>query len=123
MVRVPASVVERGSGRLVLQLPASADVRSFTALLQREYPNLELVAQRERERSTVDTGPAAGLLSELTERQGHSLAAAHHAGYFRWPRESTAEEVAAVLDIAAPTLHGHIRKGEQALFASLFDSE
>jgi len=50
------------------------------------------------------------------------LEVAYRSGYFAWPRERTAEDVADLLDVAAPTLHAHLRKAEGALFERLFDS-
>lgn len=119
---VTGAVTTDGTGNVTVELPAGADVRSVTGLILREFPSLGLAAQRERDRSMDGTAPATGLLSDLTERQRHSLRASYHAGYFHWPRESTAEEVAESLDVAAPTLHGHIRKAERAIFAALFES-
>ncbi|NHN40809.1 GAF domain-containing protein [Halorubellus sp. JP-L1] len=119
---VTGEVATDGAGYVTVELPAGADVRSVTGLIRREHPTLELAARRERDRSMDDTAPADGPLSELTDRQRQSLRAAYHAGYFRWPRESTAEEVADSLDVAAPTLHGHIRKAERAVFDALFES-
>jgi predicted DNA binding protein len=39
------------------------------------------------------------------------------AGYFEWPREITADELAAELDISRATLLEHLRKGQSKLLA------
>lgn len=70
----------------------------------------------------ADSIPEEGIKA-LTDRQQEALEAAYRAGYFDWPRESTAEEVADVLDISPPTLHAHLRKAEGQLFADLIDQE
>nr|WP_283102384.1 helix-turn-helix domain-containing protein [Haloplanus sp. XH21] len=57
----------------------------------------------------------------VRRRQREVFETAFWAGYFQWPRTSTAEEVAAALDIAPPTLHAHLRKAEHRLLASLFE--
>jgi predicted DNA binding protein len=57
----------------------------------------------------------------MTDRQQEALEAAFRAGYYDWPRESTAEEVADSLDIASPTLHGHLRKAENQMLRSFFE--
>ncbi len=44
-------------------------------------------------------------------------------GYYDWPRGSSAEELAATLDISAPTLHYRLRKAHDAVIGSLFDSD
>lgn len=117
---VERAVGDGGRGRVVVEVPSSADVRRVVERVRTAY-DAELVARRE-----LDRGVAAGelpgdLLDELTDRQLEVLRGAYRAGYFEWPRGSTAEEVAASLDITAPTLHGHLRKAEQAIFRALFE--
>ncbi len=48
---------------------------------------------------------------------------AYRAGHFRRPRDSIGEEVAETLDISAPTLHGHLRKAEDAILGELFETD
>jgi predicted DNA binding protein len=61
------------------------------------------------------------MLDELTDRQHEVLEAAYRAGYYAWPRESTAEEVAAALDLTGPAFRGHLRKAEYAMLSELFE--
>ncbi|MCU4802782.1 helix-turn-helix domain-containing protein [Halobacteria archaeon HArc-gm2] len=105
-----------------VEVPADANVRALTDHLDRQYPDAVVVAKRER------TGPLeepAGIrdagLAGLTDRQREVIEAAYRAGYFNWPRDSTAEDVADSLDITAPTLHAHLRKAEGSLLTDLFD--
>jgi PAS domain S-box-containing protein len=107
---------------LSVEAPAGANVRAVVSHVQREFPTAELVATRERDRDITTVGRPGGLASELTDRQREALEAAYRAGYFAWPRESTAEEVAASLGLASSTLHGHLRKAEHQLLAELFDA-
>lgn len=67
------------------------------------------------------TSPLDELDVGLTERQDEVIETAHYAGYFAWPRESTAEEVAAAMEITPPTLHHHLRKGVQKIVAAFVD--
>ncbi|MEF8778108.1 MAG: helix-turn-helix domain-containing protein, partial [Natronomonas sp.] len=46
---------------------------------------------------------------------------AYFAGYFDWPRGSTAEEGADSMGVSSPTLHNHLRKAERKLLSSFFD--
>ncbi|MFC7027627.1 helix-turn-helix domain-containing protein [Halomicroarcula sp. GCM10025710] len=46
----------------------------------------------------------------MTDRQAEILRAAYLAGYYAWPRDTTAEELAESLDISSPTLHQHLRR-------------
>ncbi|MFB6179449.1 MAG: helix-turn-helix domain-containing protein [Halorientalis sp.] len=42
-------------------------------------------------------------------------------GYFDWPRDSTAEDIADSLDISSPTLHQHLRHAQRKLLAAYLD--
>ena len=48
---------------------------------------------------------------------------AYHAGYFEWPRGSTAEELADSMDVSSPTLHNHLRRAQQKLLSAFFDEQ
>lgn len=117
-----ASVGPRTS-RLVVEAPPAADVRDVVGALRRQVPEAEFVARRDRERATTTADRPEGPLGDATDRQRETLEAAYRAGYFAWPRESTAEEVAATLDLDPSTLHGHLRKGEATILAALFDGD
>jgi predicted DNA binding protein len=39
----------------------------------------------------------------------------------KWPRESTAEDVADLLNTSRPTLHAHLRTAEQELLSTFLD--
>ncbi len=110
-----------GRVRLLVDLPQDVDVRAFVRAVRRNYPTLEPVARRERERPARTVGGfRARLVEELTDRQRHALEAAHYAGFFEWPRESTGEEVARSLGVSQPTFNRHFRAAQRKLFALLF---
>jgi len=113
-----------GTARITAELPATADVRSLVRAVTAEFDGMELLAQRER-RGTGDGGDpsryATDLLDLLTDRQRAVLETAYRSGYFEWPRDRTAEEVADSLDIASPTLHNHLRLAQAELFGALFE--
>lgn len=113
---------EDGRASAVLEIASETDSRALVDRVDQQFPDTWVVAKRERERP-VDRADALTDhdLERLTDRQAEALEAAYRAGYFGWPRDSTAEEVAAALDISAPTLHAHLRKAEASLFAELFD--
>jgi predicted DNA binding protein len=81
------------------------------------------VSTRERDREITTVGRPGGVLDELTDRQREVLEAAYQAGYFAWPRESTAEEVADALGLSSPTVHGHLRKAEVVILSALLDDQ
>lgn len=99
--------VESGRGRLVVTFPSAKLVSEFTRLFTSEYEGVELLARREHRDQSSGDGTA-----ELTDRQREAMIVAHERGFYDWPRESTAEEIADSLDIAAPTFLEHLRRAE-----------
>ena len=111
--RIVTGYAEGGEGRLVVQLPPSADVRAVVETLDSRY-GAQLLARREHARETEPRG----WLDALTDRQQTVLETAFHAGYFDSPRANTGGEVAESLDISTPTLHEHLRAAERKLMAA-----
>ena len=114
---VRSATAADGSCRLVAEVAPEADVRAVVERLREAFPETELLAKREVEPTEETALPDE---ADLTERQREALEAAYRAGYFEWPRDSTAEDVAESLDIASPTLHGHLRKAEHRLVETFF---
>jgi PAS domain-containing protein len=107
-----------GSCRLTAEVSPDTNVRAAVGRVTDSFPDTELVAKREVD-PTDDTALPDAV--DITDRQQEALEAAYRAGYFSWPRESTAEEVADSLDITAATLHGHLRKAEGRLVETFFE--
>lgn len=63
---------------------------------------------------------ARTLRDELTEKQQEAIVAGMAQGYFEYPRESTADEVAADLGISASSFTSRIRRGQRKLVESVF---
>jgi len=116
---VTSATVDATDDRFVVEAPGTTDVRDVVEHVRNELPDAELVATGERDCEIDTVGRPGGVLDDLTERQHEVLEAAYRAGCYAWPRESTAEEVAADLDLTRPTLHGHLRKAERALLSRL----
>jgi len=108
-----------GCCRLVAEVSPEANVRAVVERLEEAFPETELTAKREVEPTE---GSALPDEADLTDRQREALEAAYRAGYFEWPRDSTAEEVAESLGVASPTLHGHLRKAEHRLVDTFFEN-
>ena len=109
-----------GTGQIVVDLPPDGDLRRMADAVSREY-NAEVVAKRERERSVTTAREFSDTLAErLTERQQTVLRTAYLADYFESPRGSTAEEVAATLDITGSTLLHHLRASQRKLLDAFF---
>ncbi|WP_290819012.1 bacterio-opsin activator domain-containing protein [Halovivax sp.] len=130
---LPAILVERGAvvrrfcaegGRVELELDLSdgQSARSLYDALSRRYHAVELVRYRERERVPRTPRDVADRIeSELTARQLTALQTAYHAGYYRWPREISGEELAASMDISRSTFHQHLRAAERRVLDELFE--
>lgn len=113
-----------GAARFHAEVASDTAVRGLLERVQAAYPETSLISITEHDRPVerADSVPAESV-EDLTDRQHEALEVAYRAGYYDWPRESTAEEIAQTLDIAAPTLHAHLRKAEGTLLAELFDRE
>ena len=82
----------------------------------------EVVSKRERDREPAEEPPVderPAVWDRLTDRQQEVLRAAYHAGYYEWPRETTAEELADALGVSSPTLGQHFRKAHARLVSGL----
>ncbi|WP_435360795.1 bacterio-opsin activator domain-containing protein [Haloarchaeobius sp. DFWS5] len=114
--------VENGEGRLVAEVAPDADLKAIVSALQTRYQNVDVLSKREVERSVQSTESfRQGLGDKLTDRQRTALETAFSAGYYEWPRDSTAEEVAEAMGISAPTLHEHLRAGERKLLEAFIE--
>lgn len=105
---------------LTVEVPESVDVRAFVEAYQRRYREVELVSRRPVA-DAADRPSTADLASELTDRQRDALAAAVEAGYFEWPRDRTAEEIAESLGVTPPTFHRHLRVALRKVVSGLFE--
>ncbi|MCU4752754.1 helix-turn-helix domain-containing protein [Halobacteria archaeon AArc-curdl1] len=123
-VTILESVTEAGSTTITAECASDTDIRTIVGGLRRSFPDSELVGKRTLERS-VQTAQAfhTGLEDRLTDRQEASLRAAYFGGYYDWPRESTAEEIADAMGVSSPTLHNHLRKGQHELLRTFFDAD
>ncbi|HET7323364.1 MAG TPA: histidine kinase N-terminal 7TM domain-containing protein [Halococcus sp.] len=119
-----AETTEEGY-EVVVEVASGTDIRTLTEHIREYCPGATLAAKRDLDRP-VETGHRDSLpgstLDGLTDRQREVLEAAYRAGYFRWPRDRTAEEVAASIDISSPTLHKHLRRAEERLLDGLFEA-
>jgi PAS domain S-box-containing protein len=109
--------IEDGDLRMTIHLAPTVDVRRVVAVIEEAYHHAELLGRRQVTRDRDDPRRLqAHLVGTLTDRQRSVLEAAYHAGFFEWPRDTTGEEVAESIGVAAPTFHQHLRKAEQKIF-------
>jgi PAS domain S-box-containing protein len=115
-------VVADGAYEATVELPYDADVHTVLEALERRYPDVDLLAQRERERPVESRQTVWTEFREsLTDRQWSAVQTAYYAGFFDWPRTSTGEEVAESLDISPATFHEHLRAAQRKLLAALLE--
>lgn len=112
---------DSSEAQVIVELPSTANVRGFIDMVETKYPDADFVARREHDRpfQTRHTFHS-DLEDRLTDRQLEVLRTAYLSGFFEAPRESTGEEVAAMLDISQSTFNEHLRAGERKFFQSLF---
>jgi PAS domain S-box-containing protein len=115
-------VLDSGTANVVVEAPPTVDAGTVVDAFVASPDDTELVAKREVGRPARTAQDfRAELADRLTDRQRAALRAAYHGGYFEWPRESTAEEVADSLGVASATLHYHLRHAQRALLGAFLD--
>ncbi|MDG5778981.1 helix-turn-helix domain-containing protein [Haloarculaceae archaeon H-GB2-1] len=69
-------------------------------------------------RTADDTNAARFSLTSLSARQREVFELARARGYYEWPKQISASDLAAELDIATATLHEHLHKAEAKLLGA-----
>lgn len=119
---VQSATFDSGQGTVTAQVAADAEVRPVVDRVLDNFPDTDLLAQRNVERSIQSTSRFQETLgNQLTDQQQSALEAAYAAGYFEWPRDSTAEDLADSMGIASPTLHQHLRAALRKLLDTYFE--
>ena len=111
-------------GRLVADVPPHVDPVAVIERFVTARPGAQLVARRRTDRLAPQLGQSqfvTRVLSQFTERQLHALRVAYDAGYFSWPRDARAEDVAGLLGVSTPTFSQHLRAAERKLARVLFE--
>jgi len=122
-VSLRSIVAEDGVGEITAEAPDEADIAGIIEEFRERYTEVRLVSKRRIEQSDWSALQASKAIdAALTARQRSVLKFAFEHGYYDWPREATAEEIAASLDITAPTLHQHLRTAERKVLQAILDS-
>jgi len=120
--RIREATAAAGSVRVAADFPDGTAIRRVADDLRRAYTGTRLTSKESTtRRARTESALREDVTSRLTDRQLAALSAAYHSGYFDWPRDSTAEEVADAMDVSSPTFHSHLRKAERAIFDALFE--
>lgn len=105
-----------GEVDVTLEAPQSVDTRDVVEAFDEAFADVTLVRKRERERAVQTTTEFRERVMEtLTEKQRTALEAAYAAGYYKWPRDTTAEDLAESMNVSSSTLHQHLRHAVQTL--------
>jgi PAS domain S-box-containing protein len=116
------AIINQGRATIVAEVAPDVDLHTIVDVFLNRYTKSELVSKRKISRPFMTTRQYhKSLKDRLTDRQIETLRSAHLAGYFEWPRQSTAEEVAMSMGIASPTWLRHLRKAEVILVQSFFE--
>jgi len=120
--RVEAASADPDAGQLTARLPLGIDVRPVVEAVQTSFPDVELVAKREREqRGETRSMLRGGVEERLTGKQLEVLETAHLAGFFDQPRRSSGDDVADLLGVSQPTFNQQRRAAERKLVEFLLD--
>ncbi|MEF8828606.1 MAG: bacterio-opsin activator domain-containing protein, partial [Haloarcula sp.] len=116
-------VVDDGTLSITVEAPLDADTRTIQETLTDRLPDIRLTAKQECEQARDAVAAETDPRDHLTDRQQEVLRTALLTGYYAWPRETNAEQLAESLGIASPTLHQHLRRAQRNLVQAVFDSQ
>jgi predicted DNA binding protein len=113
-----------GEGTIRAYVPADIDVLELCETIEQYHPTIELRRKRPWNNGAPradQTVPPAISNGKLTDRQYEILQRAYEAGYFEYPRENNATEIATELGISSPTFAQHIRAAESKIVEQIFE--
>jgi GAF domain-containing protein len=114
--------IEDGDYLMTLHFPPTVEVRNVVERVREAYPTMEILTRRQVSRSGESLRRLDRVLAEdLTDRQRAALEAAYFGGFFEWPRERSAQEVADSLGVADATFHQHLRLAQRKLLSAVLD--
>jgi len=116
--------IEGGDLQMSLHLPTTVSVRQIARTIRETYPAATLLTRRQVPRSDDSILSVHRVITDdLTERQRAVLEMAVHSGFFEWPRNVSATDIAETFGVSPPTLHQHLRKAQKKVFESLLLSK
>lgn len=113
-----------GDGRIVAEIPASADAAGIVDEFLDSHPGAELVAKHTRDRPTpmfIGQELERAVDERLTDRQKEVLLAAYEASYYDAGSETTGADLADQLGITPPTLSQHLAAAERKLVSIIIE--
>jgi PAS domain S-box-containing protein len=119
--RRQAMIADDGTLSITVEAPPDADSRAIREALATCAPDFTLTAKQECQQEAAPSATETDPRDNLTDRQQEVLRTAFLTGYYAWPRDTNAEQLAETLGIASPTLHQHLRRAERNLIEAVFD--
>ncbi|QSG13347.1 Putative light- and oxygen-sensing transcriptionregulator [Halapricum desulfuricans] len=118
-VIVNATTVDSNGVIVEAQLQSRETVTPTVERLQAAFDGVTV-------RSIIDEGEPSHRgdqlgAAALTDKQRQALRAAYHHGYFKRPRESTADEIAETLGVSHSTFLQHLHRAQQKVFEARFE--
>ena len=113
--------VDESRLELTLHVPDSGTFRDVLDDLRGAYDDVVVESILRTPPEGGDADPVVVDRGRLTTRQAEVLATAHEMGYFEYPRESNATEVADSLGIGPSTLAEHLAAAESKLVGQTLD--
>lgn len=120
--RFVGTVVERGVATVTVGKPPEVEVASLGDAVAAVFPNSTVTAFG-TDRGVDRPTPARSAMEDLTEKQRQALELAFHGGYYRRPRENSATDLAAKLDVSRSTFTQHLRAAESKVFTWILDDD
>jgi len=108
---------QRGEALITLVLEDGTDPRALLA----QFPEGRLVSKRRPPGRQGARGTLSSplFLPTITEKQARALLAAFEAGYYRFPRNVTTEDVSLSLGIARSTFEQHLNRAEHHVIRAM----
>lgn len=121
---IPTQLASRdGTAYIVAEIPTCYSPSEVINQFATVYPEMEIIARRQKQYSVplFNFQKMETVFEDLlTPRQHEVLATAYAHGYFDWPRENSAEDLADTLGISSPTFAEHLRLAQQKLLSLFF---
>lgn len=120
---VRTAVADPDGARIVVDVAPDDDIREITAAVRDHDPAWTVAAKQQADRPARTVGQIRTSVEELlTAKQRRALETAYHAGYYDYPRKSTAEEIASILEISDATLFQHLQAAQHKLLTAWLQS-
>lgn len=108
---------------LSLDVESRSELRDLCADIEERYGQVSVERITNIEDIRRQTDYAQINLQKLTDRQYEVIETAYRMGYFGYPRDANAKEVAASLGITSSTLTEHLNTAQAKIFEEIFQEE